>query len=103
MTHSSSERRIVHSVKRISHSTKRLAPLYAAVAHAGCRRAPTFNILGSFFPAWLVCMFAGVLLAVAANRVLVHFKIDEEISWPIVVYPCLALTFACVLWLSFFS
>ena len=48
-------------------------------------------------------MFAGVLLAVAANRVLVHFKIDEEISWPIVVYPCLALTFACVLWLSFFS
>ena len=72
-------------------------------ALAGCRRAPTFNILGSFFPSWLMCLFAGIVLAAVANRVFVRFALDKEILWPVVVYPCLALFFACALWLVFFS
>jgi hypothetical protein len=70
---------------------------------AGCRRAPTFNILGSFFPAWLVCLFAGIILSVVANRIFARFAIEKEILWPIVVYPCLALLFASILWLIFFN
>ncbi len=91
--------------KSVKHSPRfiALAPLLAVCALAGCRRVPTFNILGSFFPAWLVCMVAGVVLAAVANQILTRFKLDKEIVWPIVVYPCLALFFACVLWLIFFS
>lgn len=70
---------------------------------AGCRRAPTFNILGSFFPSWLVCLFAGIILSVIANRIFVRFALEKEILWPIVVYPCFALLFASVFWLIFFS
>ena len=70
---------------------------------AGCGRAPTFNILGSFFPSWLICLFLGIILAAVANRVFVRFALDKEILWPVVVYPCLALFFACTLWLIFFS
>jgi hypothetical protein len=70
---------------------------------AGCRRAPTFNILGSFFPSWLICLFAGIALSVIANRIFARFALDKEILWPIVVYPCLALLFACILWLIIFS
>jgi YtcA-like protein len=70
---------------------------------AGCRRAPTFNILGSFFPSWLVCLFMGIVLSVVANRIFTRFALDKEILWPIVVYPCLALLFACILWLIFFN
>jgi YtcA family len=70
---------------------------------AGCRRAPTFNILGSFFPAWLVCLFAGIILSVVANRIFARFALEKEILWPIVVYPCLALLFASILWLIFFN
>jgi hypothetical protein len=70
---------------------------------AGCRRAPTFNILGSFFPAWLICLFAGISLAVIANRIFARFALEKEILWPIVVYPSLALFFAGILWLIFFS
>ena len=79
------------------------AALLTSGLFAGCGRAPTFNILGSFFPSWLICLFAGILLAVVANRVLVRFALDKEILWPIVVYPCLALFFACALWLILFS
>jgi hypothetical protein len=70
---------------------------------AGCRRAPTFNILGSFFPSWLICLFAGITLSVIANRIFARFDLEKEILWPIVVYPCLTLLFASVLWLIFFS
>jgi len=80
-----------------------LPPLLLAIALAGCRRAPTFNILGSFFPSWLICLFTGIILAVVANRILARFALDKEILWPVVVYPCLTLLSACVLWLVLFS
>ena len=72
-------------------------------ALAGCARAPSFNIVGSFFPAWLICMVAGIGLAVIANSVLRRYKLDHHIVWTIVVYPCLAAFFAFTLWLVFFS
>jgi Na+/glutamate symporter len=79
-----------------------LASAAIATALTGCGRAPTFSILGSFFPSWLVCLFAGIILAALTNRVFVRIAIDQEILWPVVVYPCLALFFACALWLIFF-
>jgi hypothetical protein len=79
------------------------AVLVSLGALAGCSRAPSFNILGSFFPAWLICMVSGIVLAAIANWLLTLFKLDKEISWTIVVYPCLAAFFAFTLWLVFFS
>lgn len=80
----------------------RLAPLLA-VALAGCGRAPTFNILGSFFPSWLICLFAGIIVAAVSNRLFARWALDKELLWPVAVYPCIALFFACALWLIFFS
>ena len=80
-----------------------LARLLPLILLAGCGRAPTFNILGSFFPSWLICLVAGIILAAIANRVFAHFALEKELLWPVVVYPCLALFFACTLWLVLFS
>jgi hypothetical protein len=70
---------------------------------AACGRAPSFNILGSFFPAWLICMVVGILLAAAVSWILTALKLEKLISWGILVYPCLAAFFAFTLWLVFFS
>ena len=67
----------------------------------GCSRAPTFDIVGSFFPAWLVCLFLGILLAVFARWLLLRRKIT--IVLPILVYPSLAALCTFLLWLIFFS
>lgn len=69
----------------------------------GCARAPSFSILGSFFPAWLICMIVGVLLATMTKWSFVHYKLDNVIVWKIVVYPCVAAFFAFTLWLIFFN
>jgi hypothetical protein len=70
---------------------------------AGCSRAPSFSIVGSYFPAWLLCIVAGVTLAAIANWILTRYKLEKLIAWPVLVYPCLAAFFACTLWLMFFN
>jgi hypothetical protein len=65
----------------------------------GCGRAPSFDILGSFFPAWLVCLVIAILLTVLSRQLLRRYV---EIVWPIVVYPSLTAAFTFALWLVLF-
>jgi hypothetical protein len=71
-----------------------------ALLLAGCTRAPSFDIVGSLFPAWLVCLVLGILLAVLARWLLVRQKV--LIILPILVYPSFAALFTFVLWLILF-
>jgi urea transporter len=80
---------------RILRSTAGLAPLLLT----GCGRAPAFDVLGSFFPAWLVCFAVGILLAVIC-RALLQPRI--EIALPVLVYPSLTAIFTFALWLALF-
>jgi hypothetical protein len=65
----------------------------------GCGRAPSFDILGSFFPAWLFCFVVAILMTVVAREFLRRYV---EIAWPIVTYPSLTAVFAFGLWLTMF-
>ena len=67
----------------------------------GCSRAPTFDIVGSFFPAWLVCLVIGILLTALARWLLLRQQIP--VVWPVLVYPSLAALFTFLFWLTFFS
>jgi fructose-specific phosphotransferase system IIC component len=68
---------------------------------SGCSRAPSFDIAGSFFPAWLVCLVIGILLTALSRWLLLRQQID--VVWPILVYPSLASLFTFLFWLIFFS
>jgi hypothetical protein len=74
-------------------------PLLVVLSLTGCGRAPSFDILGSFFPAWLVCFVVAILLTVLSRELLRRYV---EVAWPIVTYPSLAALFAFGLWLMFF-
>jgi hypothetical protein len=75
----------------------------AMLSVAGCSRVPSFNILGSFFPSWILCGAIGILLTVAARLFFVRIKLDQQLTPLILVYPCLAAFFTFTLWLLFFS
>jgi hypothetical protein len=66
----------------------------------GCSRAPSFDILGSFFPAWLACFAAALLLTAAARWVLARLRI--VVALPVLTYPSLTALFTFGLWLMFF-
>ena len=71
----------------------------ALLSTTGCGRAPSFDILGSFFPAWLVCFMVSILLTAMARALLIRYV---EIAWPVLVYPSLTAVFALALWLALF-
>jgi hypothetical protein len=68
----------------------------------GCSRAPSIDILGSFFPVWMLCGIAGVTVAFIAHKLFVRLKLETYLGPPALVYPSLALLFACLLWLIFY-
>ena len=70
---------------------------------AGCSQAPSFDILGSYFPAWLVCILAGIGAASIVASSLSKLGKQSLIRWTILVYPCLAASIAFTLWLFFFG
>jgi YtcA family len=71
----------------------------ATLSLTSCGRAPSFDILGSYFPAWLVCFVVAILLTVLSRELLRRYV---EIVWPIVTYPSLTAFFAFALWLALF-
>lgn len=77
-----------------------LGSLLTALFLTGCGRAPSFDVLGSFFPAWLACLALGLLLTVAARWLLSRLHI--VIAVPILTYPSLTALFTFALWLVFF-
>jgi YtcA family len=71
----------------------------ALLVTMGCGRAPSFDILGSFFPAWLVCLVVAIVLTVVSRSLLSR---HAEIVWPVLVYPSLTAVFTFVLWIVLF-
>jgi hypothetical protein len=80
---------------------KPVAFLLASLLMTSCSRAPSFDILGSYFPAWLICLVLGVVLTAVIRWLLVRLQI--EFVFPIVVYPSLTALFAFGMWLVFYS
>lgn len=72
----------------------------ASLLLASCGRAPSFDVLGSFFPAWLVCVAAALLLTVVARWLLL--RVGIALAPPILIYPSLTALFTFALWLVFF-
>jgi YtcA family len=75
----------------------------AAMLTTGCASAPSINVLGAYFPDWLFCIVAGVVLAVIIYRFLGRTPYGDRIGPTAVIYPTLVAFLALVVWLIFFQ
>jgi hypothetical protein len=63
----------------------------------------SFNILGSYFPSWLVCLGIAIGLTFLAHLLVTTKKLADQL-WPLpIVYSALLCFFSCTLWLIFFE
>ena len=74
-----------------------------ALFTTGCALSPSVNILGSFFPAWLISIVTGLLLALIAWRVLIATGVAPYLKPGALVYPCLAALLIFASWLFLFG
>ena len=73
------------------------------LATSGCSSPPTFNVLGSYFPSWLVCLGISIVLTFFAHAFITRRNLADQL-WPLpVVYSSLLCFFSCTLWLIFFE
>jgi len=69
---------------------------------AGCGRAPSVDVLGSFFPVWMVCLTIAIALACVLRIVLVRVQFESELGPVALFYPSVVVLLSCLLWLIFF-
>jgi hypothetical protein len=69
----------------------------------GCGAAPTVNVMGSFFPAWLICIVIGVMLTTLSRQVFVAMRIAGELGPSALVYPSLTALWTFAAWLVLFG
>lgn len=97
MTESASVREVVKRPAQIALLLTVCLPL------CSCVQAPEFNILGSYFPAWMVCLFAGILLTVLLRLFVNRFHLEDYLRPTVLTYPSTAALFTFTLWLAFFN
>jgi hypothetical protein len=77
--------------------------LAAPLVLVGCSHAPDYSVFGSFFPVWIFCSAGGLVLATGARALIVRTAIAEHLAAPVLFYLSMAILFACMLWLLFYS
>jgi hypothetical protein len=65
--------------------------------------APSLDVFGSFFPIWMLCIGAAVLLVLAVHFLLDRLQLAGELGPRIIIYPSMVTLFACAIWLVFFD
>jgi len=63
---------------------------------------PYINIVGSFFPSWMLCALIGIGVALLGRWLFVRIGIDPYIGPRKLVYLSLAILVTLVLWMAFF-
>jgi hypothetical protein len=63
---------------------------------------PQINVIGSFFPSWMLCAGIGIVVAVIARQVFLRVGVDSYVGPRALVYPSLALLVTLVLWVTWF-
>jgi hypothetical protein len=75
----------------------------AAGLLSGCESSPSIGVLGAYFPDWLFCIVAGVVLTVVIYLIVKRLQADHLMGPSAVVYPTLVAFLALAVWLMLFQ
>jgi hypothetical protein len=70
---------------------------------SSCDGAPSRNILGSYFPSWMVCALAGIAAAVIGRSILKGTGLLGEVPAPLAVLLAIGCAVTFALWLIWLS
>ena len=65
--------------------------------------SPTLDVLGSYFPAWMVCIILGLVLTSVARQLLIGLKLNVHLRPVGLVYLCMMILWTMAVWLICFK
>jgi hypothetical protein len=74
-----------------------------ALPVAACNYAPTMDLFGSYFPAWMLCAALGIVATVIIRQILVLADISDYVVAPLLTYAGLAVSATLFAWLLWFG
>ena len=74
-----------------------------ALPVAACSYSPTMNLLGSYFPAWMLCAVIGIVASVIIRQILAVAGINDYVVAPLLTYAALAVSATLLAWLLWFG
>ncbi|ELL5148988.1 hypothetical protein Q4667_001616 [Salmonella enterica] len=85
---------------RIVMQLKKRSLLFSAVLLTGCSLPPAIPIIGAYYPDWLFCIIAGVILTLVTRRILLRKYQTPPLAG--VIYTALLALYSMLFWLVFF-
>ena len=65
--------------------------------------SPTVDVLGSYFPAWMVCILTGLALTFVAHWIVQVCNLKTFIGPAPLIYSCLMIIFTFATWILFYQ
>ena len=93
------------SIRRNRHRRGPPGSWRAAIALpvGACTYSPTMDLLGSYFPAWMLCAVIGIVATVIIRQILAAAGIAEYVFAPLLTYAGLAVSATLLAWLLWFG
>src|SRR6478736_5996254 len=66
-------------------------------------RSPTIDILGSYFPAWMVCIISGLTLTLIVHWIVQVCHLRAYLGPPPLIYSSLMIIFTFATWILFYQ
>ena|SRR5437868_15513101 len=72
------------------------------VANSFSQHSPTVDILGSYFPAWMVCILVGLMLTLTARWTVKASHLEPYLGPAPLIYSGLMIIFTFATWIIFY-
>ena len=65
--------------------------------------SPTVDVLGSYFPAWMICIVSGLMLTLVAHWIVQVCHLKPYLGPVPLIYSCLMIIFTFAIWILFYQ
>jgi hypothetical protein len=65
--------------------------------------SPTVDVLGSYFPAWMICILSGLTLALIAHWIVQVSNLKPYLGPAPLIYSSLTIIFTFATWILFYQ
>jgi YtcA family len=80
-----------------------VAVLCLVAVRISSHHSPTVDVLGSYFPAWMVCILSGLALTLIAHWIVQVGNLKPYIGPAPLVYSSLMIIFTFATWILFYQ